>query len=119
MNGGAIGLLETGDLLHIQLTDRRIDLLDPRAFVASRIRRWDADLRTLRRDLGAERRQRILERRRQVVATNRMHDVTDASRGVVPLVVAKEATQTYHLPEGFQPPRRSSLSESSLVVGRD
>jgi dihydroxy-acid dehydratase len=119
MNGGAIGLLETGDLLHVQLSDRRIDLLDPQAFAAGQIRRWDADLHTLRRHLGAERHERILERRRQVAATNRMHDVTDAGRGVVPLVVAEEATQTYHLPENLQRPRRSPLSESSLVVGRD
>ena len=119
MNGGAIGLLETGDLLHLQLTGRRIDLLDPQAFAAGQIRRWDADLHTLRRDLGDERHQRILERRRQVAATNRMHDVTDAGRGVVPLVVAEEATQTYRLPENLQRPRRSPLSESSLLVGRD
>jgi len=119
MNGGAIGLLETGDLLHIQLTDRRIDLLDPQAFAAGQIRRWDADLHALRRDLGVERNQRILERRRQVAATNRMHAVTDAGHGVVPLVVAEEAIQTYSLPENFQRPRRSPLSASSLVVGRD
>jgi len=94
MRGGLIGLLDTGDLLHVQLTDRRIDLLDPQAFVAGRLQRWNADLCTLRRDLGAERLRRILERRRQVAATNRMHDVTDAGRGVVPLVVAEEADQT-------------------------
>jgi len=94
MRGGLIGLLETGDLLHVQLTDRRIDLLDPHAFVAGRLERWNADLCTLRQDLGTERLRRILDRRRQVAATNRMHDVTDASRGVVPLVVAEEADQT-------------------------
>jgi dihydroxy-acid dehydratase len=94
MRGGLIGLLEMGDLLHVQLTDRRIDLLDPHAFVVGRLKRWNADLRTLRQDLGAERLRRILERRRQVAATNRMQDVTDASRGVVPLVVAEEADQT-------------------------
>jgi dihydroxy-acid dehydratase len=94
MRGGLIGLLDTGDLLHVQLTDRRIDLLDPQAFVAGRLQRWNADLRTLRQDLGAERLRRILERRRQVAATNRMHDVTDAGRGVVPIVVAEEADQT-------------------------
>ncbi len=119
MNGGAIGLLETGDLLHLQLKDRRIDLLDPQAFAAGQVRRWDADLHALRRDLGNERHQRILERRRQVAATNRMHDVTDAGRGVVPLVVAEEATQMYHLPENVQRPRRSRPSPSSQVVGRD
>ena len=95
LNGGLIGLLETGDLLHIQLTNRRIDLINPDAFVVNCLEPWDADLRHLRRVLGAERRQRILERQRQLAATNRMHDVTDASKGVVPLVVAEEATGAY------------------------
>jgi dihydroxy-acid dehydratase len=97
LNGGLIGLLETGDLLHVQLKGRRIDLLDPEAFIAGRLIPWSADLRELRRDLGAERIQRIQERRRQVAATNRMHDVTDASQGVVPLVVAQEAARAYQL----------------------
>jgi len=95
LNGGLIGLLETGDLLHVQLTDRRIDLLDPEAFVVGRLEHWKADLRTLRAGLGAERRQRMLERRQQIAANNRLHDVTDASRGVVPQIVAEEATRAY------------------------
>jgi len=98
LNGGAIGLLETGDLLHIQLTGRRIDLLDPEAFAAGRLARWEVDLGDLRRALAAERRQRILHRRRQIAATNRLRHVTDASRGVVPLSVMEEATRPYHLP---------------------
>ena len=98
VNGGPIGLLKTGDLLHVQLANRRIDLLDLRAFGAGQLEHWDVDLRELRRDLGAERVRRILERRGGVAATNRMHDVTDASRGVVPRVVAKEATWSYQLP---------------------
>jgi dihydroxy-acid dehydratase len=95
LNGGLIGLLETGDLLHVQLTGRRIDLLDPEPFVAGRLVPGSADLRHPRRDLGAERLQRIQERRRRVAATNRMHDITDASRGVVPLLVAQEADRAY------------------------
>ena len=95
MDGGLIGLLETGDLLRMQLTRRRIDLIDPRAFVAGRLMSWSADLTRQRHDLGADRRQRLVERRRRIAATNRMEAVTDASRGVVPLVVAEEATQTY------------------------
>jgi dihydroxy-acid dehydratase len=95
LNDGLIGLLETGDLLHVQLTGRRIDLLDPEPFVAGRLVPWSVDLRELRRDLGAERLQRIQERLRRVAATNRMHDVTDASQGVVPLLVAQEATRAY------------------------
>ncbi|HUV91271.1 MAG TPA: dihydroxy-acid dehydratase, partial [Anaerolineae bacterium] len=104
-HGGLIGLLETGDLLHVQLTERRIDLLDPEAFVVGRLERWKADLRTLRAGLGAERRQRMLERRQQIAANNRLHDVTDASRGVVPRIVAEEATQAYGTRDDV-PPRK-------------
>jgi dihydroxy-acid dehydratase len=91
LKGGGIGLLETGDLLHIQLGGRRIDVLDPAAFVAGRLLPWAVDLSDLRRALGDERCRRMGERRRQVAATNRLQGVTDASRGVVPLVVAEEA----------------------------
>jgi dihydroxy-acid dehydratase len=93
-DGGGIGLLQTGDLLHIQLTGRRIDLLDPDAFDEGQLTPWEADLGHLRRALGEERRQRMQERRQQIAATNRLHDVTDASRGVVPICIAEEATET-------------------------
>jgi hypothetical protein len=35
------------------------------------------------------------ERQREIAATNRLRDVTDASRGVVPLAVAEGATLTF------------------------
>jgi dihydroxy-acid dehydratase len=89
--GGGIGLLQTGDLLHIRLSGRRVDLLDPGAFVSGRLVPWDIDLADARRDLGLERRKRMLERQRQLSVINRLHDVTDASRGVVPLIVAAQA----------------------------
>ena len=95
ITGGWIGLLETGDLLHVQLTRRRIDLIDPDAFEQEERIPWQVDLGDLRRDLGVERCQRIQARRQQIAATNRMVHVTDASRGVVPDIVAKEATQSY------------------------
>jgi len=95
LNGGPIGLLETGDLLHLQLANRRIDLVDPEAFVANRLEPWSTALFDLRSGLGAERRQHILVRQRQLAATNRMHGVTDASKGVVPWAVAEEATRKY------------------------
>jgi len=102
LNGGGIGLLQTGDLLHIQLSKRRIDLIDPQAFMEQPTGRlaphWEVDLHELRSELGAARRQRILERRRRVAATNRLHDVTNASRGVVPLTIAEEALQGYETP---------------------
>jgi dihydroxyacid dehydratase/phosphogluconate dehydratase len=92
MSGGAIGLLETGDLLHIQLKDLRIDLIDPAAFDAGTTKAWDIDLSAERKALGDARRERILKRRRQIAACNRMDNVTDASKGIVPLAIASEAT---------------------------
>jgi dihydroxy-acid dehydratase len=90
LKGGGIGLLQTGDLLHISLSVRRVDLLDPGAFASGHLVPWDVDLADARRDLGVERRRRMLERQGQVSAINRLRDVTDASRGVVPLVVAAQ-----------------------------
>jgi len=95
LNGGAIGVLRTGDLLHIWLSHRRIDLIDPDAFESGRVERWVGTLAADREALGIERRQRIIERRRQIAASNRMTAITDAGRGVVPLAIAEEATQVY------------------------
>jgi dihydroxy-acid dehydratase len=72
-----------------------VDLIDPDAFAAGRLVRWEADLSELRRDLGVQRQERLRERQRQIAATNRLRDVTDASRGVVPLAVAEEATLAF------------------------
>jgi dihydroxy-acid dehydratase len=91
LTGGGIGLLQTGNLLHIQLSGCRVDLLDPGAFLSGRLIPWDVDPADARCDLGVERRKRMLDRQRQVSAINRLRDVTDASRGVVPLVVAAQA----------------------------
>ncbi|MBN1640150.1 MAG: dihydroxy-acid dehydratase [Anaerolineae bacterium] len=95
MGGGWIGLLETGDVLHVQLTQRRIDLLDPQAFERGVRMPWSVDLGALRAEIGVQRGGRIAERRARIAATNRMTAVTDASRGVVPEVVASEATDAY------------------------
>jgi len=92
---GGICYLETGDLMHVQLTQRRIDLLDPEAFSGAEIVPWQVDLRTLRHELGQARQQRIRKRRKQIAASNRLAGVTDASKGVVPGAVAEEATTPY------------------------
>lgn len=95
IQGGEIGLLKTGDLLRMRLSRSLLELVDPEAAVAGFIEPLKGDLRRMRRDLGEERRRRIRERRRQIAATNRLSDVTDASRGVVPSDVAEEATEVY------------------------
>jgi len=95
INGGWIGLLETGDLMRMRLSDHLVELIDPEAFVAGMLRPLEDDLGEVRQDLGRERCRRIRERRMRIAATNRLSDVTDASRGVVPSCVAEEATQVY------------------------
>jgi len=95
LDGGAIGLLQTGDLLHIQLSKLRVDIIDPDVLDRDGLQPRSDEWMQQREDLGRDRRQRILERRRQIAATNRLMDVTDASRGVVPRIVAAEATLDY------------------------
>lgn len=94
-DGGGIGLLKTGDLLHLRLSRRRVDLLNAPAFAAGRLIRWRGNLAEARRSLGAARRRRMIARQTQIAVTNLLHDATDAGRGVVPRLVAEEATQPY------------------------
>jgi hypothetical protein len=93
--GGDILYLMTGDLLHIRLRDRRLDLIDRDAFHAGRVEPATADLAAERVALGEERLARIRMRRRVIAPTNVMLDVTDAARGVVPQAVAELATDPY------------------------
>jgi dihydroxyacid dehydratase/phosphogluconate dehydratase len=95
LNGGRIGLLETGDLVHVQLARRRIDLLDPDALARGERVPWEVDLEERRRETAQARCARIRARRNQIAATNRMVGVTDASLGIVPAIISAEATQTY------------------------
>jgi len=93
--GGDVLYLMTGDLLHIQLRQRRMDLIDRDAFHAGRVEAATADLSEARAALGEERLERIRLRRRAVAPTNVMLDVSDAAHGVVPQAVAEFATDTY------------------------
>ncbi|NSL54313.1 dihydroxy-acid dehydratase domain-containing protein [Uliginosibacterium aquaticum] len=88
--GGGIGALVDGDLLWVQLAERRIDLLDTPDFLAGRLRPLPAA--PARAELVAARRARIEERQLQVAACSMMEGVTDAEYGVVPLAVHKRAT---------------------------
>jgi dihydroxyacid dehydratase/phosphogluconate dehydratase len=96
LRGGGILYLQTGDLLHLGLRRRRIDLLEGETFEATGlVTPFTGDLAVERASLGAERRARILARRRGVAPTNLLSGCTDASRGVVPLAVAEEAVEPY------------------------
>ena len=94
--GGGILYLQTGDLIQANLRARDLTLLD-RTTLRERgeIAPFTGELTQDRRELGNARLRRINERRRMIVPTNRMQDVTDASRGVVPRAVAEEATKSY------------------------
>lgn len=92
--GGGILRLQTGDLLRIGLFTRRVDLLDSQAFAEDRVIQSTAIL-SERDGLAAERMARIKVRQRFVAAANRMVGHTDASNGVVPQVVADDATEPW------------------------
>lgn len=94
--GGAILYLQTGDLLQSNLRARRIVLVNREALRQNGSLLEDAcDLATERKELGLERLRRINYRMLDIVPTNRMRDVTDASRGVVPNAVAECAGQPF------------------------
>ncbi|GAB2885726.1 dihydroxy-acid dehydratase [Uliginosibacterium flavum] len=90
--GGGIGALIDGDLLWMQLSERRIDLLDSAAFLLGEVRVCDAAPLAERAELIAQRRARIEHRQLQVAACSMMDNVTDAEFGVVPLAVHRRAT---------------------------
>ena len=95
VKGGGILYLRTGDIVHLALRKRRIDLLGLASLRSGRLAPYPNDLATERADLGRERTARILERRRLIAASNRLTSVTDAAHGVVPLDIAQEATRRY------------------------
>ena len=97
-DGGILYLLD-GDLLHLRFRSKRIELLDAARFEAGAIVPLREDLATARAEIGVQRMTRLRGRQRMVAASNRMVGCTDASRGVVPLAVASDATDPYlHVP---------------------
>ena len=94
--GGQILYLQTGDIVQSNLRARRFVLVNREALRADGSVLEDAtDLATERKSLGEERLQRINIRLQAIVPTNRMRDVTDASRGVVPNSVAECAHEPF------------------------
>jgi dihydroxyacid dehydratase/phosphogluconate dehydratase len=94
--GGGILYLQTGDILQANLRDRTILLVDRAALREQDVIVADSsDLAASRKELGSERLRRIHERLLDIAPTNRMRDVTDAARGVVPNAVAECALQSY------------------------
>ncbi|MBI3962369.1 MAG: dihydroxy-acid dehydratase [Deinococcus sp.] len=96
---GGILYLRTGDLLHLRLRAKRLNLLDRPAFRLGRLALYSGALEQDHAALGQERLERIEKRRSLIAPTNLMDDVTDAAHGVVPRVVARHATRPYVFPE--------------------
>lgn len=96
--GGGMLYLQTGDIIQANLRARNLTLVDRAALrAAGEVRPYAGDLATERRTLGAERLLRMTERLRDIVPTNRMRDVTDAARGVLPHAIAECATEPFAL----------------------
>lgn len=93
---GGIGLLQTGDVVHLQLRARRIDFIQVDELLAGKIvHAFDEDLQQQRSSLAAERKQRMKVRQKMVAASNRMYGHTDAANGVVPIAVVEDAILDY------------------------
>lgn len=94
--GGEILYLQTGDIVQSNLRARRFVLIDRTALRADgSVVENATDLAKERKELGEERLRRINARLQAIVPTNRMRDVTDASRGVVPNAVAECAHEQF------------------------
>ena len=89
--GGGILYLQTGDIIQANLRGRRYLMLLDRSALRDRgaVAAYAGDLAAERHEIGEVRLQRIEDRLRAIVPTNRMRDVTDAARGVVPNAVAE------------------------------
>jgi dihydroxy-acid dehydratase len=88
--GGNILRLADGDLLLLELRERRLDLLDPEAFAAGELIPSTAQLAG-RDALAADRMLLMRRRQKRIAASNRLVDCTDAAHGVVPRLVWEEA----------------------------
>ncbi|MCY8939125.1 MULTISPECIES: dihydroxy-acid dehydratase [Peribacillus] len=94
--GGGIGLLKSGDVIHLQLRDRRIDFVDSTKLHSGKVIHDFADhFKEERQSLAAERKQRMKVRQKMVAASNRMFGHTDAANGVVPIAVIEDAVLDY------------------------
>lgn len=98
IQGGGIGYLKTGDVLHLQLRNRRIDLVNSNTLVNESILNYVENLKLDqdRQLLYQKRLTNIKQRQKLVAAVNRMVGHTDASCGVVPIQVFEEAELAYN-----------------------
>jgi hypothetical protein len=96
IRGGGIAYLQTGDLLHLQFRNGRLDLLDREAFLTHGVlERYAGDLASTRAGRGVERRAHLARRALKIAPSNRMLYHTDAAHGVVPQQVADAGTERW------------------------
>ena len=96
MSDGGIGYLKTGDVLHLQLRNKRIDLVEtlvPLTYTEA------LKENASRKQLFDTRYDKMKERQRLVAAVNRMVGHTDAANGVVPTQVHEDATERFVIEE--------------------
>lgn len=89
--GGGIGRLQDGDILHFCLDEHRLDMVDREALLQGEI--ISLEQPPEREELVKIRYSRLQDRRMQIAASNLMEHVTDAEHGVVPDAVNQRATR--------------------------
>ncbi|NOT59492.1 MAG: dihydroxy-acid dehydratase, partial [Acidobacteria bacterium] len=105
--GGGILYLQTGDLLQLNMRLRDITLIDRAALQKDgTIQESKENLVVTRKAIGKKRLQTINKRLLEVVPTNRMRDVTDAARGVIPNALAEAVGESY------QPTVKNALAQA-------
>ncbi len=92
-NGGGIGYLKSGDILHLKLREKRIDLIKSLSEGVEYEENLFTDID--RSETYQERKKKMNIRQKYVAAVNRMVNHTDASKGVVPVQVFEEADMEY------------------------
>ena len=95
--GGGIGTLVNGDLLWVRLSNKRIDLIDRKAFLRGAIEPLSGAPFEERRELLADRQAMIENRQHQIAACSVLDNVSTAEFGVVPAAVHRRATIPWSL----------------------
>ncbi|MEH7237588.1 dihydroxy-acid dehydratase domain-containing protein [Bacillus sp. JJ1562] len=107
--GGGIGFLQTGDIVHLQLRNRRIDFIDSELLLNGNIvHNFSNQLKREREELVTERKQRMKKRQKLVAASNRLYGHSDAANGVVPIAIIEDATFDYE--------KDILLQETNIVI---
>ena len=121
IKGGNLLYLKTGDMIRLKLSRKRVELLNPQVMRDGSLVAYTGSLDRDRYVLGAQRLQRMEKRRENLSPTNRLEYITDASQGVVPERIARQATKR-HASHGssyrIRNTRRPAETEQETAGGR-